>query len=53
MTNNWHKALSKWNKKSGDAWCIPKKGTSDYKAIKKHQAKLDMTSKKKTVKKKT
>jgi len=27
---NWIQALKQWNTSKGGAWCVPKKGTTDY-----------------------
>ena len=38
MGSSWIEALKKWNSadnKSGN-WCVPKKGTSDYEAVRKY-----------------
>ena len=33
FANPWMTALKKWNK--GGSWCIPRKGSSDYAAVRK------------------
>lgn len=31
----WIEALKKWNASRSGAWCVPKKGTKDYDAVKR------------------
>jgi hypothetical protein len=33
MVNAWMTALKEWNRRKGGPWCIPRKGTSDYNAV--------------------
>lgn len=34
MPNKWITALKKWNENKGGPWCVPKKGSADYDAVK-------------------
>ena len=35
FSNPWMTALKKWNGQHKGSWCIPKKGSSDYEAVRK------------------
>lgn len=30
---SWIQALKEWNTSKGNGWCVPKKGTADYDAV--------------------
>lgn len=34
MPNKWITALKQWNENKGGPWCVPKKGSTDYEAVK-------------------
>lgn len=35
MPSSWITALKEWNAGKGGSWCVPKKGTTDYDAVRK------------------